>query len=171
MRNNDLHDNTKNKDRALIKKQHFYNEWKDDGTLDAHYKDNLHELYHHYLKIVLTWVNGLSGGRQDLRVFLILPHLQLALYQTDMVPEAKFGYDSSPIKHNVQWYNYCTSIMAVIGGVFTVVGMIESSFLQAVNSAQTRRQKSTFASDGRKVKNNCYACAIFSTNRWLYTME
>lgn len=45
--------------------------------------------------------------------------------------EAKFTYDLSPISvsYNLKtrhWYDYFTSVMAIIGGTFTVVGMIES---------------------------------------------
>jgi len=93
---------------------------------------NLHEAYHHYLKVVPTQVDGLQIGSRFLRAYQILPNSQLAYYRTDMVPEAKFVYDLSPIKVSYRkktrkWYEYCTSIMAIIGGVFTVVGMIESS--------------------------------------------
>lgn len=105
----------------------------------------LHESYHHYLKIVSTRVDGLKIGRRDLRVYQILPNSQLALYRTDMVPEAKFSYDLSPIavsyrKSKVHWYDYCTSIMAIIGGVFTIVGMIESSIYSTVNAARSSRR-------------------------------
>jgi hypothetical protein len=98
---------------------------------------NLHESYHHYLKIIST-------GKRDLRTYQILPNSQLAYYRTDMVPEAKFSYDLSPIavtyrKTSRHWYEYCTSIMAIIGGVFTVVGMIESSIHAAVTRARRPR--------------------------------
>jgi len=108
--------------------------------------ENLHEAYHHYLKIVATAIDGLKAGPRDLRVYQILPQSQLAMYRNDMIPEAKFAYDLSPIavsyrKETRRWYEYCTSIMAIIGGVFTVVGMIESSIHCTVNAARVRNRR------------------------------
>ena len=103
--------------------------------------ENLHEAYHHYLKVIPTQVDGLKIGSRFLRAYQILPNSQLALYRSDQVPEAKFVYDLSPIrvsyrKKQRKWYDYCTSIMAIVGGVFTVVGMIESSITVAANKAR-----------------------------------
>lgn len=108
--------------------------------------DNLHEAYHHYLKVISTKVDGLTVGNRDLRVYQILPNSQLSLYRNDMVPEAKFAYDLSPIavsyrKDSRKWYDYCTSIMAIIGGVFTVVGMIESSIDSTVKAVRSRGRR------------------------------
>ena len=107
---------------------------------------NLHEAYHHYLKVVSTQIDGLRVGLRDLRVYQILPQSQLSIYRNDMVPEAKFAYDLSPIavsyrKEKRKWYDYCTSIMAIIGGVFTIVGMIESSIHSTVNAARSRNRR------------------------------
>lgn len=108
--------------------------------------NNLHESYHHYLKVVSTRVDGLRVGRRDLRVYQILPNSQLSYYKEDMVPEAKFAYDLSPIavtyrKDSRHWYDYCTSVMAIVGGVFTVVGMIESSINTGLSAARSRRSR------------------------------
>lgn len=113
-----------------------------DGNI--YVTENLHESYHHYLKIVSTRVDGLQIGQRDLRVYQILPNSQLAFYREDMIPEAKFAYDLSPIavsyrKSKVHWYDYCTSMMAIVGGVFTVVGMIESSIHSTMLAARSRR--------------------------------
>lgn len=81
---------------------------------------NLHEAYHHYIKLIST--NGNS--------FQVLQSSQLASYQTDRTPEAKFIIDLSPIAVNYEraskkWYDYVTSLMAIIGGTFTIVGFFE----------------------------------------------
>ena len=104
---------------------------------------NLHESYHHYLKIISTAADGLKVGKRHLRTYQILPNSQLAYYRTDMVPEAKFVYDLSPIAvtyraESRHWYDYMTSIMAIVGGVFTVVGMIESSIHSTVSTVKRR---------------------------------
>ena len=108
----------------------------------------LHQSFHHYMKIVPTYVDGFRLGRRDLRIFQILPNSQLSLYRSDMVPEAKFAFDLSPIavsyrKKGRHWYDYCTSIMAIIGGAFTVIGMVESSITSTVNAARGRRSRIT----------------------------
>ena len=49
-----------------------------------------------------------------------------------IITEAKFSYDLSPIavsylEESRNWYNYLTSLMAIIGGTFVVFGMLDSS--------------------------------------------
>lgn len=102
----------------------------------AYVNEELHEAYHHYLKIVTTSVEGLRYGKKDLNAYQILESSQLSFYRNDMTPEAKFIIDLSPIAVTYRstsrhWYDYMTSLMAIIGGTFTVVGMLESS-VQAV---------------------------------------
>ena len=92
----------------------------------------LHEAYHHYLKIVTTSVEGLQRGTRQFKAYQILQNSQLSYYRSDVVPEAKFMYDLSPIAvsytwESKTWYDYITSVMAIIGGTFTVVGMLEST--------------------------------------------
>lgn len=52
------------------------------------------------------------------------------LYNTDDVPTAKFSYDMSPIQIVVTerkkaLYHFVTTTCAIIGGVFTVAGIID----------------------------------------------
>jgi len=102
---------------------------------------NLHESYHHYLKVVSTGVPELKGQGQ--KAYQIIPSSQLAYYRNDMVPEAKFVYDLSPISVSYRtssrrWYEYITSLFAIIGGVFTMVGLIESTIHATVKKAKRR---------------------------------
>lgn len=110
---------------------------------------NEHEAYHHYLKVVTTDV-GSAGSRRSLktpeqrRAYRILQSSQLSFYHTDQVPEAKFSYDLSPIAVSYRmssrrWYDYVTSIMAIVGGVFTVFGMLEG-MISAVTTRGGRRR-------------------------------
>ena len=105
---------------------------------------NLHEAYHHYLKVIATSVEGMVVGKRDLRVYQVIENSQLAYYTNDIVPEAKFIFDLSPIavmykSNSRRWYDYITSIMAIIGGVFTVVGMLEASVNAVVQTARRRK--------------------------------
>mmetsp|Transcript_11484 Transcript_11484/g.33055 ORF Transcript_11484/g.33055 Transcript_11484/m.33055 type:complete len:562 (+) Transcript_11484:364-2049(+) len=92
--------------------------------------NDLHEAYHHYMKLVATKVDGMKVGSRELVFYQMLANSQLAFYNKNVTPEARFNYDLSPIavKYSFEarrWYDYLTSIFAIIGGVFTVVGMIE----------------------------------------------
>jgi len=105
---------------------------------------DLHEAYHHYLKVVTTNVDGLKIGRRNFKAYQILQSSQLSFYRNDQVPEAKFIIDLSPIavsyrKTSRHWYDYFTSVMAIVGGTFTVVGLIETSISSVVN-----RKKSSY---------------------------
>ncbi|KAG7341307.1 thioredoxin [Nitzschia inconspicua] len=104
-----------------------------------------HESYHHYLKLVTTKVEGMKIGTRQLRAYQMLANSQLALYGSDVTPEAKFAYDLSPIAvtysfRSRHWYDYMTSVFAIVGGVFTVVGMIEASLCATANVVRRRRR-------------------------------
>jgi hypothetical protein len=114
-----------------------------DGNLYPTHE--LHEAYHHYLKVISTNVDGLRVGKRDLRVYQVIENAQLALYRNHIIPEAKFVFDLLPISVSYrstsrQWYDYATSIMAIIGGVFTVAGMLESTVHRAVQQAKRTRR-------------------------------
>lgn len=108
--------------------------------------EGLHEAYHHYLKVITTDVDGLNTARgRKLKAYQIVQNSQLSLYRNDIVPEAKFIYDLSPIsveykKQGRHWYEYLTSLMAIIGGAFTLVGMLESG----INAAFSRKRRTAY---------------------------
>lgn len=111
---------------------------------------NLHESYHHYLKVVSTGIPNLDHSK----AYQIIPSSQLAYYRNDMVPEAKFVYDLSPISvtyrsSSRRWYEYVTSLFAIIGGVFTMVGLIESTIHATVSKAKRRNTHQTRRNPGR----------------------
>lgn len=109
---------------------------------NAYVTKELHEAYHHYLKVITTNVDGLKFGKRDLRAYQILQSSQLSFYRNDIIPEAKFVFDLSPVAVSYRttsrrWYDYFTSILAIIGGTFTVVGLLESTIHATV--ARKRR--------------------------------
>ena len=110
----------------------------DGNTYVTH---ELHQAYHHYLKVITTNVPGLLVGKREIKTYQIIQSSQLAFYRNDQIPEAKFSLDLSPIsvsyrKTSRHWYDYLTSLMAIIGGMFTVVGLLEGT----INKAVTRRR-------------------------------
>jgi hypothetical protein len=101
----------------------------------------LHEAYHHYVKVITTNAEGMVMGKRDIKAYQIIQSSQLALYRNDQIPEAKFSLDLSPISVSYRttsrhWYDYLTSLMAIIGGMFTVVGLVEAT----INTAVTRKR-------------------------------
>lgn len=105
----------------------------------------LHESYHHYIKLVATKMDGMTVGNRDPVFYQMLANSQLAFYDQSKPPEAKFAYDLSPIavKYSYtsrRWYDYLTSIFAIVGGVFTVVGMLEGILRRLVSGRQGKWQ-------------------------------
>jgi len=120
------------KEKGIVFPENFHESIKPmDGNV--YVTENLHEAYHHYIKLVAT--NVLS--------YRVVPSTQLAKYRPDAVPEAKFILDLSPIgvtyrPKTRRWYDYVTSIMAIVGGVFTVTGMLEAGIRSATHAVQHR---------------------------------
>mmetsp|Transcript_40375 Transcript_40375/g.121661 ORF Transcript_40375/g.121661 Transcript_40375/m.121661 type:complete len:561 (-) Transcript_40375:397-2079(-) len=100
----------------------------------------VHEAHHHYLKVITTDLDhpGLKDSRYrkhdpdyGRKAYQVLQSSQLSYFRNDVVPEAKFTYDLSPIAVSYRtkkrhWYEYLTSLMAIMGGTFTVLGMLDS---------------------------------------------
>ena len=67
----------------------------------------------------------------------LVGHLQMATsnhrYRSDpAIPEAKFSFDLSPtavviIQGGKRWYEFITSLCAIIGGVFTVISLFDGA--------------------------------------------
>jgi len=120
-----------------------------DGNVYVNHEQ--HEAFHHYLKVVTTDFDDpyLKSSRsryhkkEGIRAYQVLSSSQISFYRSDIVPEAKFSYDPSPIavyhrrSYSKHWYDYLTSLMAIIGGTFTVIGMIENT----IHAARNKKRK------------------------------
>lgn len=89
---------------------------------------DFHQAYHHYVKVVPT-VFDISD--EPLTVYQLIGQSQVVFYDVVNVPEARFSYDLSPMTVNVstegrKWYDYITSLCAIIGGAFTTLGLIDA---------------------------------------------
>jgi hypothetical protein len=58
-----------------------------DGN--AYITYDLHEAYHHYLKVITTNVPGRTMVNRELKAYQIIQNSQLSIYRPDVVPEAK----------------------------------------------------------------------------------
>mmetsp|Transcript_6398 Transcript_6398/g.13863 ORF Transcript_6398/g.13863 Transcript_6398/m.13863 type:complete len:487 (+) Transcript_6398:164-1624(+) len=93
-----------------------------------------HQAYHHYIKVVSTHLNmgSSSDDVNSITVYQMLEQSQIVFYDEVNVPEARFSYDMSPMSVVVQkegrkWYDYLTSLCAIIGGTFTTLGLIDAT--------------------------------------------
>uniref|UniRef100_A0A7S2SF83 Thioredoxin domain-containing protein n=1 Tax=Rhizochromulina marina TaxID=1034831 RepID=A0A7S2SF83_9STRA len=89
---------------------------------------SLHRSFHHYLKVVKTTF----ALRRQFTAFQFLTFNQVMRYDESEVPEAKFQFDFSPMGLSVSrqgryWYDYVTSLLSLVGGTFTVIGIIEGT--------------------------------------------
>lgn len=95
-----------------------------------------HQAFHHYMKVVSTHVERNSiqfHHTGSILAYQLVSSSQIMQYGNDDIPQAVFSYDLSPMAVSIsyqskRWYEFITSICALIGGTFTVVGLL-SSFL------------------------------------------
>jgi protein disulfide-isomerase-like protein len=100
-----------------------------DGNIYTN-KD-LHTSFHHYIKTVATRfeVGRRYMGKDAILAYQMVESNQLMKYSVEDVPEARFSYDIAPMSVVIQrkgkrWYEFITSICAIIGGTFTVISLL-----------------------------------------------
>jgi len=125
--------NSKNYKTKRILKQ-VPEEHKQFNPIDdsMYFTKDFHQAWHHYIKVVSTHLELDGGGKNSLMTYQFLEQSQIVHYDEEAVPEARFSYDISPMSVVVQkegrkWYDYLTSLCAIIGGSFTTLGLIDAS--------------------------------------------
>eukprot|EP01042_Synura_sphagnicola_P001410 gene1410-1606_t len=109
---------------------------------NVYVNNKLHQAYHHYIKVVSTSMElgRKYQGRNSILAYQLVQSSQIMQYFEEDVPEARFTYDISPMavvisRKGKKWYEFVTSICALIGGTFTVVGLV-SGFLSVIFKAK-----------------------------------
>jgi len=72
---------------------------------NAYITQDIHEAYHHYIKIVTTNVEGLRRGNRVFKAYQILQNSQLSYYESDIVPgkvHVRFVTDCSILRVGIQ---------------------------------------------------------------------
>jgi len=82
-----------------------------------------HMAPHHFIKVVHTRFEELA-----MRSYQQTHQWSVRTIQRKTIPQARFSYDLSPVevvvrKSDRRWYDFVTSIFAIIGGAFTVMSM------------------------------------------------
>lgn len=96
--------------------------------------NKFHSAHHHYLKIVTTHFDN------KVMKYQFLEQSQQVKYEEEEVPDARFSYDISPMSVSVKrqgrksWYEFITSLFAIIGGTFTTLGLIDGVLYKAFKS-------------------------------------
>jgi len=96
-----------------------------------------HQAFHHNLKVVATYYN--MAPTQQLSAYQMLAQSQIVEYDDMSVPEARFSYDISPMsvvvkKKGRKWYDYFCSLLAIIGGTFSTLGLIDAALYKVFKS-------------------------------------
>merc|ERR1712032_215263 len=78
---------------------------------------------HHYIKVVHT-----RSQHHDIRSYQQTHQWSVQTQHRKIAPQAKFSYDISPVEVLVstsvrRWYDFVTSVLAIIGGTFTIAYM------------------------------------------------
>mmetsp|Transcript_18103 Transcript_18103/g.23814 ORF Transcript_18103/g.23814 Transcript_18103/m.23814 type:complete len:461 (-) Transcript_18103:301-1683(-) len=99
-----------------------------DGN--SYINDDFHQSYHHFLKVVNT---NYEVTKRPVKGYQLLATSQIMHYDVNEIPEARFSYTISPMgvvikKGSRKWYDFITSICAIIGGTFTVIGVLDAMF-------------------------------------------
>lgn len=99
-----------------------------DGIKSDPIKDVKRLQHHHYLKIVETWFN--YRNEDPLGAFQFTKHSHRYSLDEGSTPQAKFQYDISPMavavsEESMATYQFITNACAIIGGVFTVLGLVD----------------------------------------------
>lgn len=103
----------------------------------AYLTKDFHQAFHHYIKVVSTHMNMGSSKNKRLITYQFLEQSQIVFYDDVNVPEARFSYDLSPMsvvveKQGRKWYDYLTSLCAIIGGTFTTLGLIDATLYKVL---------------------------------------
>ena len=98
---------------------------------------SFHQAYHHYIKVVSTHLNMGKSESSQMMAYQFLEQSQVVFYDDTNVPEARFSYDLSPMsvvveKEGRKWYDYLTSVCAIIGGTFTTLGLIDATLYKVL---------------------------------------
>ena len=105
--------------------------------------EQFHQAWHHYIKVVSTHIQLDKGsGKNSLMTYQFLEQSQIVYYDETAVPEARFSYDISPMsvvvkKEGRKWYDYLTSLCAIIGGSFTTLGLIDASLYRVFKAKKS----------------------------------
>jgi len=98
-----------------------------------------HEAWEHHLKVVRT------KTRQG-NTYQFLPYSRTARLTEKEVPQARFYYDLDPFAMEIRseqkrWYDFATSLLAILGGVYVVMRLTSRAMLGVVGDGSGSHRK------------------------------
>ncbi|PHT97062.1 hypothetical protein BC332_34009 [Capsicum chinense] len=128
-------------------------------------------MYQYFLKVVPTIYKGVRGRTIDSNQFSVTEHFkssEMGLFQT--ITGVYFFYDLSPIKvtfaeEHVSFFHFLTNVCAIIGGVFTVAGIVDACIYHSQRAIKKKVDLGKFGLDGLKERNDFSVARIGSNLR------
>lgn len=113
-----------------------------DGSSKRSAPDTFASMYQYFIKVVPTVYEALDGASISTNQFSVTEHFRALEQGADHgLPGVFFIYDLSPIMVNVREHSpsfghFLTGVCAIVGGVFTVAGMIDSLVYRLTKSVK-----------------------------------
>ncbi|CAM6030099.1 unnamed protein product [Sphagnum balticum] len=100
-----------------------------DGVVNI--QESAHGMYQYFIKVVPTLYTDIRGHKIATNQFSVTEHFDRGGSGSRYIPGVFFIYDLSPIKvkfveERVSFLHFLTTVCAIVGGVFTVSGIIDS---------------------------------------------
>ena len=108
-------------------------------------------MFHHYIKIVPTTYVRADGWQWQTNQFSVTRHSRkISLTSESGVPGVFFSYELSPlmVKYTEKaksFGHFATNVCAIIGGVFTVAGIIDALLYHSVRVIQKKHELGKFS--------------------------
>lgn len=139
--------------RKALEKYHplgLTENWSDKLASTDFYSPNQLATFEHHMQVVLTSIEPRhhnSEARFDAYEYTVHSHMYNPEFE--QTPSAKFSYDMSPVQIVVTekpkaLYHFITTLCAIIGGVFTVAGILDG----VVNAGVGLRKKLDLGKQG-----------------------
>lgn len=115
-------------------------DWADKLANEPFFSPNAMATFEHYMQVVLTTIEPLRRTKEhEFNAYEYTVHSHT--FNTEDIPAAKFSYDMSPIQIVVRekrkaFYHFVTTLCAIIGGIFTVAGIVDGVFHTSVRLAK-----------------------------------
>ncbi|PHT50749.1 Endoplasmic reticulum-Golgi intermediate compartment protein 3 [Capsicum baccatum] len=110
-----------------------------------------HGMYQYFIKVVPTIYTDVSGHTIQSNQFSVTEHFKGAdVGRFQSIPGVFFFYDLSPIKvtfteQHVSFLHFLTNVCAIVGGVFTVSGILDSFIYHGQKAIKKKMELGKFS--------------------------
>ncbi|XP_049349559.1 uncharacterized protein LOC125814145 [Solanum verrucosum] len=110
-----------------------------------------HGMYQYFIKVVPTVYTDVSGHTIQSNQFSVTEHFKGADFgRFQSIPGVFFFYDLSPIKvtfteQHVSFLHFLTNVCAIVGGVFTVSGILDSFIYHGQKAIKKKMELGKFS--------------------------